>query len=401
MDTSDPVLMARYPFTRFTSGYLRKRAPSLSDLLFARAHATARELGERRLLDAIRSGVVPDRGVVSDDDAPAEMLSYVMARILASCVGDPFLARRLALGEGKLAYGRLQGEERDVLVGIARDLDITVLEGKRLGVPMVDYLGLSAGLKTVEWKLANQDLHRGEVHMEERVMSRLLQEAVVRRCLEGMPVPVPEELKMQLKDPVDRVRTALAELRESSGMDDSGPVSITFLPPCMKELISMIQRGDNVSHSGRFALAAFLHHIGMSTEDILAVFSGTSDYIPHQARYQIEHITGEISGTEYTPPDCTTMRTYGICFNRDGLCRQKWLTHPLKYYRTKVRSAKKKVEAEPEKEEHDKVDPEKEEHEKEEHDKEDPDKEDPEKEEHEKEEHDKEEHEKEEHDDAT
>ena len=53
--------------------------------------------------------------------------------------------------------------------------------------------------------------------------------------------------------------------------------------------------------------------------------------------YQIEHITGTTSPTEYTPPECSTMKSYGVCPGGDALCHQEWMTHPLKYYRYKAR----------------------------------------------------------------
>ncbi|HEQ78785.1 MAG TPA: hypothetical protein ENN76_00800, partial [Euryarchaeota archaeon] len=57
------------------------------------------------------------------------------------------------------------------------------------------------------------------------------------------------------------------------------------------------------------------------------------------ARYQIDHVTGVTSGTEYTPPECNTMKSNANCFEPDRLCEQEWMTHPLKYYRTKQKSA--------------------------------------------------------------
>jgi DNA primase large subunit len=36
------------------------------------------------------------------------------------------------------------------------------------------------------------------------------------------------------------------------------------------------------------------------------------------------------------------MKSYGICYGEDNLCRKEWMTHPLKYYRTKDKGSKKK-----------------------------------------------------------
>jgi DNA primase large subunit len=79
----------------------------------------------------------------------------------------------------------------------------------------------------------------------------------------------------------------------------------------------------------------------MSADEIMNVFSASPDFDESKSRYQIDHITGEISGTVYSPPECSTMKSYGICFNEDGLCRKEWMTHPLKYYKVKDKSSKK------------------------------------------------------------
>ena len=45
-----------------------------------------------------------------------------------------------------------------------------------------------------------------------------------------------------------------------------------------------------------------------------------------------------------TPPECSTMKTYGNCVNMDDLCKKDWLTHPLKYYKNKLKWKKKETE---------------------------------------------------------
>jgi len=124
--------------------------------------------------------------------------------------------------------------------------------------------------------------------------------------------------------------------------EDFGRIRVTKLPPCIRQLLAKVQAGENLPHSGRFALTAFLHALGMSPEEILHMFSTSPDFDESKTRYQIEHITGKISGTEYTPPECSTMKSYGICFGEDNLCKKEWMTHPLKYYRIKDRSPKRK-----------------------------------------------------------
>ena len=71
-------------------------------------------------------------------------------------------------------------------------------------------------------------------------------------------------------------------------------------------------------------------------DGIIALFSQSPDFDESKSSYQIKHITGELSGTDgYTPPECSTMKTNGICFEPDELCARETVNHPLTYYRIK------------------------------------------------------------------
>jgi len=105
----------------------------------------------------------------------------------------------------------------------------------------------------------------------------------------------------------------------------------------MKEILSMIQSGENVPHMGRFAIVAFFHALGISREEIFKLFSAAPDFDEERTRYQIDHITGRISSTEYSPPGCDKMRTYGLCPTEkmDDICKS--VKHPISYYWKKVK----------------------------------------------------------------
>jgi DNA primase large subunit len=85
---------------------------------------------------------------------------------------------------------------------------------------------------------------------------------------------------------------------------------------------------------------SFLHAIGMDSEEIMKLFSAAPDFREDMTRYQVEHITGKTSGTEYSPPGCQAMKTYSICYNEDDWCRRerpdgsgRYVNHPLSYYK--------------------------------------------------------------------
>ena len=86
-----------------------------------------------------------------------------------------------------------------------------------------------------------------------------------------------------------------------------------------------------------------MHTIGMDLHQIVEVYTRAPDFDIQKTMYQVEHISGR-GGTEYTPPGCATMKTYGLCVNPDAICKNKSVTHPLWYYKQKKKmSAQKKA----------------------------------------------------------
>ena len=104
------------------------------------------------------------------------------------------------------------------------------------------------------------------------------------------------------------------------------------LPPCIRKILIDIENGENIPHQARFAVTSMLLSLGLKVEEIVSLFSKSPDFDEEKTKYQIEHIAGRRGGgTRYTPPSCSTMRTYGICYGRDRICDS--ITHPISYVR--------------------------------------------------------------------
>jgi len=139
---------------------------------------------------------------------------------------------------------------------------------------------------------------------------------------------------------VNVLASAVEGIKERAYGAEYGDVRMDAMPPCMKHWLRRLQEGQNVPHHARFALVAFLRALGMDPEEIMKMFAVAPDFDEEKTRYQVEHITGRISSTEYEPMECSTMKTYGICMGADELCSREWLKHPMQYYRYRRRSGK-------------------------------------------------------------
>ena len=333
------VLESRYPFLRNAQVVASENGAGIDDLLTSDTFSEARMRGLQRVFSALDRSEVEYAVLRSDVDRIEEIMSYPYARILVSCVDDKFLTRRYALAEAVHINNLLGQEPYAVVQQIAGELNVnTKVSDDRLLMHFGDYLRYSSRIKSVEWKLVNSELKDGFVTLTHEKFDRVLQNALQDRIESELPLQIPEEVEMSVKDDVMAVKNHLAISKSKYNTAFTGELRPEILPPCIRTLLSMAQSGVNLPHSGRFALVSFLNKIGLSLEQILALFAESPDFDESKSIYQIKHITGELSGTEgYTPPECSTMKTMGICYEPDELCSNDRVNHPLTYFRIKTR----------------------------------------------------------------
>jgi len=340
--------LARYPFLKEATSFVKDHQLGLGDLISHIITAEARRRGKDRVMTALSDLTVPSNPVATEDDAVQEILSYPYARILVSCIGDEVLVRRYALAEAKAFNERSRKEDMETVVMLANELDVEAARsGDGLRMHFSDFLSYTSGLRGPEWKLVNQDVREGYVLLEKGKFVRVLEQALNEKIEDELPLPVNDELLRAVEKELTEVMMALDAYKEKYRDEGFGEVSILKFPPCMKKLVAMAQAGQNMPHAGRFALTSFLSFIGMPVDDIIKLFCSSPDFDHSKTAYQVRHITGDGLGKRYTPPECATMRTNGLCFEPDELCNGRRVSHPLTYYR--IRSYDKSRDKKPEK----------------------------------------------------
>ena len=329
-------LAARFPFLKESTKYLKDQGVTLDRLVSSMAYEGARLRGRDRVLEVLDANVIQDHPMASEIEATLELLSYPVARMIVSAVADPMFVRRYAIAEAKRARRYLRSSDLDLVIKIADELGFRVgKENGGLAIDFTDFLRYSASMRSKDWKLINQQVLEGRVLLNQYKVTRLIEQLLTDRIASELPLEVNDDIINAFSQVIGDIRDSLAEEKKSREAKDLGRVSIVRFPPCMRKLLAMMQAGENVPHSGRFALVTFLHALGMESDDILQIFSTAPDFDESKAMYQIKHIVGETSGTEYTTPECSTMKSYGICFDPDSLCNRDWMKHPLTYYRAK------------------------------------------------------------------
>ena len=343
--------LARYPFLPEVSDYLKEKEVSLEDIISSPAFERAREIGRQRVMEALVDGEIGEHALAGDLDYLLELVSYVVARIIVSSTADELLIQRYALAEAVCANRRLEESNIDFIIEIAKilELNISQADNGNSKIHFIDYLKNSSQMRAEEWKLMHQPVEDGFVTLDKRRTIRIIQQALYERISDELPLPVNDQIIEIFQPSIEVVKEEIEKRKKEFQKEGMGKISIVRFPPCMLFILDAQSKGKNIPHVGRFALTAFLHTIGMSTDDILKLFAASPDFNERLARYQIDHITGVISGVEYIPQKCHTMKSQGICFNPDGLCNKEWMTHPLTYYKIKG----KRKEQKPEKEEPD------------------------------------------------
>jgi DNA primase large subunit len=345
-------LFGEYPFLPGAEALVQELAPSVGDLFADPIYERSRLIGRAR----IRSAIDDPTGATGVEElahaSPDErFLSFQFARLLLSAAPGRAPLRRWAVAEAKRGAARLAKEPEAVRLEVARRLGFAFAsDGEETLVPLPDYLRLATAIREGEFRLARQAVRGGLVRVAHDRGVRLLQEGVRISLSEPVALAAPARSAIE-----ERERSFLEEVaarlpapvtRAGAGL---GPLRPELFPPCVRAMRRMMEGGENLSHSGRFALAAFLHRAGANYDAIVDAYRGAPDFDESVTRYQVEHITRRDDGRGYEPPDCATLRTHGLCFREgdpqardpaqrrpDRLCFEERLRKPLQYYRIRL-----------------------------------------------------------------
>ena len=337
--------LARYPYLFDSKNYVKKQGMAVTELIKDPLYERARSIAIERLNQAFDQKDIGMRRLSTESDCIMELFSYPLARMITCCVNDPFFTRRYALGEAVRFYKNLIKENTQNLVEIAKEFDLNINyheENDVLTIYFTDYLTF-APTRYKTWKLINREIQQGFINITHKDLSRLSQEALRHRINEELTgKPCHEFTKKIFLEDIHRFKNKVAIIQKNNETIPVGKLDIEKLPPCIKRLLSDVQAGENVPHMGRFALVSFLNSLKLTLQDIIDLFNTAPDFDEEKSRYQIEHITGELSSTSYKPPGCEKLKTYGLCPSEeiDEICKKT--NHPSNYYRYRWKMDKKK-----------------------------------------------------------
>ncbi len=340
---------ARHPYLPGAEDLLGPAgSPSIRDLVVSPVYEEVRRRARESLEHALGSPAVPRSVSETDDSDPTTaFLAFQYSQLLLSVPSiPPALFRRWCLSIAKSAWGTLvnstdtsdarfpAGELAFVAGSLGISLEETADGGVRISVP--SYIHMAAQIRESPYRLIRQRLDgEGNVLVLRRRAARLLQEAIRLYLLSLPRITLQPAVTKLFEQEEGEFLEELARRTPAGGDTAPGVFNPAFLPPCILEMKAVMERGENLSHFGRFTLAAFLHRLGASTDYMVECYRGAPDFDEEVTRYQLEHITSHDDGKGYTPPECATIVTNGLCFKeRDPtrMCLDPELKRPMSYY---------------------------------------------------------------------
>ena len=338
----DHRYFAKYPFLPAAQSFIRDTTTSFNTYIESNPGRLAVKEAYETISCAIRfnSREPPEKLPEVPKEAEAVKIiisAYPISRILVSCLGDRMVIDRFCRYQAWKVYRYLQDEEPEIKEFIASKLG---LAENSTGMPVIQYVEIASRLTGERWRLVNRVVDHGVVCIYPDEIDEILRERVRVIINEKLPQKVPSSLCVSLEPVLDRIKTTIQERM----LEEFGSVEESAFPPCMQAIINALIQRTQLTHMGRFAVTAFLHNIGMENTRIIEIYGNVPNFDLSKTMYQVDHISGQGgSGTEYTSPLCSTMRTHSLCIHPDALCSK--ITHPLSYYKQKKRmieSAKKK-----------------------------------------------------------
>ena len=309
--------IVKYPFLTEAGKYLSDKGFSLeqfgSDPDLKRIVSMAFD----RIKIATDGKIYKSNLSANDSSLPMEVFSFLIAVILLKLTGIHTLIRRFSLAEARRSERFLEKDlsnhndraKEQIALQIMRDLfSITIKkQDDDFIIPISNYLKHSINFHEREWKLINRKINNGNVFLTSHETVRLVRKEIDQFISSKIHSANTPEMIEGFQEYVDKLKV-LAKKFEVKIVESSE------YPPCIKHAIEVLEKGENLPHSGRFMLATYLLAKGQQVEEIAPLFKNAPDYNEKVTLYQLNHLSGKISTTKYACPSCEKLKSQNLCF---------------------------------------------------------------------------------------
>jgi DNA primase large subunit len=325
--------IVKYPFLDEAGKYLSDKGFSLEQFGSDPDLKKIVENAFERIITASEGRIFKSDLASNNSALPMEIFSFLIAVILLKLSGMNTLIRRFSLAEARRAEKFLEKDlinQKDVKkskqsLQILQELfSVTVQkDDEHFTIPIADYLKHAINFHEREWKLINRRVVSGKVHLTSHETVRLVRKELDRHIFNKISLSSSPEMIQGFEPYVQKLRTLAKKFEVKT-------VESTEFPPCIKHAIEVLEKGENLSHSGRFLLATFLLNKGQTVEQIAPLFKNAPDYNPKVTLYQLKQLSGT---TQYKCPSCEKVKTQNLCFPVSAC---DTIINPLQFGRKRV-----------------------------------------------------------------
>jgi len=314
--------IAKYPFLADAGQYLKDKGFTLEQ--FGTDSDLKQLIGKAldRILVAAdgkiyKSDLNGDH-VQTEAALPREVFSFLLAIVLLKLSGMHTLIKRFALAEARRAEKYLEKDLSNISDESKKQLAIKIIDDlfsvqiEKLDdyfiIPVSDYLKHSINFHEREWKLINRHVENGYVYLTPHETVRLIRKEL------GTYINA-KIINAKTPSMIPGFEDSVSKLVKISKKFTTFTVTTGEYPPCIKHAIEVLEKGENLPHSGRFMLATFLLSKGQTVQQIAPLFKNAPDYNERVTLYQLNHLAGTSgSGTHYSCPSCEKLKTQSLCF---------------------------------------------------------------------------------------
>ena len=328
--------IVKYPFLDEAGKYLSDKGFSLEQFGSDPDLKKIVENAFERIITASEGRIFKSDLASNNSALPMEIFSFLIAVILLKLSGMNTLIRRFSLAEARRAEKFLEKDlinQKDVKkskqsLQILQELfSVTVQkDDEHFTIPIADYLKHAINFHEREWKLINRRVVSGKVHLTSHETVRLVRKELDRHIFNKISLSSSPEMIQGFEPYVQKLRTLAKKFEVKT-------VESTEFPPCIKHAIEVLEKGENLSHSGRFLLATFLLNKGQTVEQIAPLFKNAPDYNPKVTLYQLKQLSGISGTTKYKCPSCEKVKTQNLCFPVSAC---DTIINPLQFGRKRV-----------------------------------------------------------------
>tara|TARA_B100000686_G_scaffold320689_1_gene372621 strand:+ start:32 stop:1042 length:1011 start_codon:yes stop_codon:yes gene_type:complete len=309
--------IVKYPFLAEAGKYLNDKGFSLEQFGTDPDLKKIVENAFERIITASEGRIFKSNLSSDNSSLPLEIFSFLIAVILLKLSGMNTLVRRFSLAEARRAEKFLEKDLTNNKDTMKTKLSQQILEelfsmtveksDQHFTILITDYLKHSINFHEREWKLINRKIMNGKVHLTPHETVRLVRKELDRHIYTKINSSSSPEMIPGFETYVDKLKHLAKKFEVKT-------VESTEFPPCIKHAIEVLEKGENLPHSGRFLLATFLLNKGQTVEQIAPLFKNAPDYNPKVTIYQLNQLSGKSGTTEYKCPSCEKVKSQDLCF---------------------------------------------------------------------------------------